>query len=1173
MTDPPGEWQPSRSRRRREPASLSFLDQPNSDTNMNDRPSFATASSSSAFSDTFPTNRIHRPTRSFSLGPPPAANDAASRVAAALGREDAILDRDFVGDDGDDDIDEALLQEFEALQREKRLVEQDAARRRRQANIRALARHRPRGGVVPQQYMTDDDLEERVWDDNDHDDMHDRQMDGAHISRPRDNSEDQDQDLEGRGIWNFVRSRRRGASRPSMQGVNFNTDSSWNHRGNTPSDEIDSCVSFLYSVESAPTGSDVWPDLRDHAKLPAKLTPVGFPSTKRAKSSSRSKTPPADTMMQVSQSSAMAPTCTPTWPMKELPVELYYLITDSLSRDDIKAMRLTCHEFESNISSVLFKTVVVPFNTEIYGMLSGTSKKVDVKGKGKMKAELSAAGFWKNATAEDIYTGHGIDVFRTFGSRMKKFGMSFEVDEDALANPPLKGSREAHKSYWGEYTWPYPEYHRFEQVAGLEDAADETPRMKTAFSLLGNVQELALSLDSGLGWLVGPDVSLRSRVLRKPAAVFGTVPKIKDRKQQAQIDFWHHLKDRSALAGGCDLRQAVFHFREMTANQFEFQDMKENLCEVETQLDMLYINLRQLIDPSLCSPRMISDDISIPDDTYDGAGEPIIPPTGLTFEENQQDIFTIPIASGGILMVKEDTTDQDRFDSYPIVPNSLTKMQKEWLLETEWAQRAFLSSYLLAIVDNRHTFAHVHTLNFSRLSSRYLLSLARNDFWSALPSLKSVNLQVIADWRDVIKDNAGFVDTPRITLGAAQSWFYRLLFYMIVPRKSISTLNLGWACGGERAEGLHARNKQLMPAPFLSSDWMHSPENMVNKDLMIQGMIDMRYVQELTLTNCWMPPDALVALITKHDNISKLVLDSVSLSAPLNLFNGNGNNAPAPAIPAIPPPNANFAAPNLNPHQQLIAIQQAHQQHFQTQLQLQQLNVQTGAQQNQGQQQLLANQLHAQLQAQHAQQVQHAQHLLAMHLNPPNNAVNAPLGPNINAFQAGNPPLPAVSAQSWIGEHRAGSWPHVIDVISPGATLAVHGCTHCPANVVITNSSSKLRTLEFRSCGYCRLNTSRFDESAIMQPSINGGNAWFTKRYQALNKVMMKDKYNWVAEIVQHIPLHEEEALQNGWDMTLGWDDADEAEAPTFDGCLPGGTGRFSGEVTIDSRASVEDDD
>lgn len=1158
---------------------------------MNDRTSLATAASTSTLFNPSNTNRVHRPARSFSFGLPSAPNGPPSPDTIAEvsgGYDDGTTLQDFAGAEEyghDEELEEAMMQEFgDALQQENRPVEQDIFRRRfRRANVLALAQRRSGRAPSGPPYMSEDDLEEREWDDHDFEDLHelhDPQLDGAQSTRLQDNSTEWNQNLEGRGFWSLFRSRRREANRPSVRAGEINTDSDLNSRSTTPSDDMYSAVTFLYSTEQAPTGSDVWPDFRDQSKVPVRLTPVEFIGTKRTKASTNSRTIPASTMMPASNPSAATPIRNPTWPKKELPVELYYLITDSLSRDDIKAMRLTCHEFESSISSVLFKTVVVPFNTEIYGMLSGTPKKVDVKGKGKMKAEPSAAGFWKNATAEDIYTGHGIDVFRTFGPRMKKFGMSFEVDEDALANPPLKGSREAHKSYWGEYTWPYPEYHRFEQVAGLEDAADETPRMKFAFSLLGNVQELALSLDSGLGWLAGPDVSLRSRVLRKPAAVFGTVPKIKDRKQQAQVDFWQLLKNRSALAGGCDLRHAIFHFREMTATQKEFQDMKRNFTEVEAQLDMPYINLRQLIDPSVGSSRTISDDVVLPDDPFDVPSELSIPSAVVTSEEQQKDAYTIPISSGGVLMVKEDNSDQDRFDSCPIIPNSLTKMQKEWLLETEWAQRAFLSSYLLAIVDNRHAFSNVHTINFSRLSSRYLLSLARNDFWNALPNLNSVNLQVIADWRDVIKDNAGFVETPRITLGAAQSWFYRLLFYMIVPRKSITKLNIGWACGGEHAEGLHARNKQLMPAPFLSSDWMSSPENMVNKALMAQGMIDMRYIEELTLTNCWMPPDALVALITKHENISKLVLDSVSLSAPLNLFNGNGNNAPIPIIPGIPPPNANQAGPNLNlnPHQQLIAMQQAHQQQFQHQLQ--QFNAQAAVQQqNQAQQQLLAHQIqqaqHAQLQAQQAQlQVQHAQHLMAMHLNPANNAGIAPMGINVNLFQPGNaPPPPAVPTQSWIGEHRAGSWPRVIDIISPGATLAVHGCTQCPPNVVISNSSSKLKTLEFRSCGYCRLNTSRFDESAIVQPSTNGGTVWLTKRYQALNKVMMKDKYNWVAEIVQHIPLHEEDALRNGWDMTLGWEDADEAEAPTFDGCLPGGTGRFSGAVTIDSRAPVDEDD
>jgi hypothetical protein len=989
---------------------------------------------------------------------------------------------------------EEMLSEAADLDGERHHRYQDIILRRRQrANVRPPPQRRSlvtTWGTALEDTAAEQETNEHAWDD-----ITDRELDGEQIS-------------DGRRFWTHFRSRRREVNRPHLL-RGFNTDNEWSLRSNTVTpEEIKPSVAFLYSIEPASTGSDVWPDLRDLSKVPARIIPIDLHKTARTKSTTKPRAMKGSWVPPWKMSETLK------WPMGQLPSEIYYIITDSLSRDDIKAMRLSCREFEHHISSILFKTVVVPFNTEIYGMLQGTThRKLDVKGKGKMKAVPSAVGFWKNATAEDIYTGHGIDVFRTFGPRMKRFGMSFEVDEEALANPPLKGSREAHKSYWGEYTWPYPEYQRFEQVSGLEDTADETPMMKFAFSLLDSVQELALSLDSGLGWIAGPDQSLHSRVLRKPASVFGTTSKSKilDRKQQAQHDLWQYIKQRSDLPGGCDLRQAIFHHRETHPVEFENMQLGNILTEFQSSMEMPYINLRQLIDPT---------------DGFVGLGEE----------------YAFDLSPFGMLTVQEDdSSDLDRYDNYPIVPNNLSKMQKEWLLETEWAQRAFLSSYLLAIVDNR--FHNVHTINFSRLSSRYLLSLARNDFWNALPNLKSVNLQVIADWRDVVKDNAGFVDTPRITLGIAHTWFNRLLFWMIVPRH-ITSLNIGWACGGEHAQGLHARNKHLMPAPFLSSDWLSSPENMANTELMLREMLDMRHVEELTLTNCWMPPDALIALVTRHENgnLTKLILDSVSLSAPLTIFNANGNNGNGNNVPA-PPPNQNQA------------LQQAAGAMVQAQMQqLWQQATQGAAQQNPQQ----VNNLqvhHAQLhQQQHQQlQAQHAQHIMAM--------------PHAN-WAGFVPPQPAVAVQSWIGEHRAGSWPHVIDTISPGATLAIHGCTSCPPN-----TPCNLKTLEIRSCGYCRLNSSRFDESAIAQPPLPsiGITSWFNKRYQALNKVMMKDKYNWVAEIVQHIPQHEEEALVNGWDMKLGWEDAEEAEGPTFDACMRGGTGRFSG--AINSQALPEEED
>jgi hypothetical protein len=108
-------------------------------------------------------------------------------------------------------------------------------------------------------------------------------------------------------------------------------------------------------------------------------------------------------------------------------MEIYHMILEHLSRDDVKALRLTCKEIEFRISNILLQTVVVPFNTEIYGMLH------DVKGKGKLSelSTLPSSGrlAWKNSGNLNVYNGHGVDVFRGFGHHIKRYGMSFEVDE------------------------------------------------------------------------------------------------------------------------------------------------------------------------------------------------------------------------------------------------------------------------------------------------------------------------------------------------------------------------------------------------------------------------------------------------------------------------------------------------------------------------------------------------------------------------------------------------------------------------------------------------------------------------------------------------------------------------------------------------------------------------
>ena len=112
-------------------------------------------------------------------------------------------------------------------------------------------------------------------------------------------------------------------------------------------------------------------------------------------------------------------------------------IAQYLPYDSISNMRLINHEFEKKISRIVFKTVVVPFRPEIYGMIvhdSKSPKKHDPKGKGKAKAtdsgdgddELYSVGGYYKIKPNDVYDG--MKVFEAWGNHIRRFGMTFEID-------------------------------------------------------------------------------------------------------------------------------------------------------------------------------------------------------------------------------------------------------------------------------------------------------------------------------------------------------------------------------------------------------------------------------------------------------------------------------------------------------------------------------------------------------------------------------------------------------------------------------------------------------------------------------------------------------------------------------------------------------------------------
>ncbi|KAJ4376704.1 hypothetical protein N0V86_006821 [Didymella sp. IMI 355093] len=983
---------------------------------------------------------------------------------------------------------------------------------------------------------------------------------------------------------------------------------------------------IYHTTEPDPEANDIWPNFRNKAKLPVRYALL---DVRREKGASKGINPLTgrlqvatqdrynlrgqDGALNASAPEAMSPRSRSSTskgrPLWKLPVELVQQIIWHLNRDDVKSLRLVSHELNDYTSQAAFKTAVVPFNTEIYGML-GHEAKPDRKG--KKRAKISRPEYWwKNANDDEVYNGHGLDVFRGFGRHIVKYGMSFEVNEDSLSTPPLKSITEQKTSFWGDYEWPFEEYRRFDAVAGLESAADETPRMKTAFSELRKVKELALSVDSGLGWLNGPDLSIRARILQTPPKIFGSRQNVPDRRSQAQQELWHHIENMHMCAGE-DVRIASLYRLEGVRPLTEAQESRL-LATTQPSLPFLDAHVPHGATPHDTADTVVSqplDDTNSPDRHILGSSTFNV---GVLFTSSTlQCNDAAPVLS-------------------PIVPATLTKAQKEWLLETEWAQRAFLSSYMLSVIDNRTTFHSIHTLNVSSLSDRYISTLNRPDFWDALPNLRNVTLMVIPGWRTVEKDEAGFVDTPRLDPTAQVDIFCGLLQAQLAPRTRITNLTVGYTTGGEHAEGLHARNKLLMPAPLLPlRARMHADPTIPpmetatvqNASMLQQALARFPHLEKLTLRNCWITPSALVQFVKVHDEyaLKQLTLDSVSLTAVLQP-SGNAQaanaaqqalqlNVPAPIQPVLWAHGNNTAVGNavgsaapanhppgygqaLNNHiqnlitqlQQMqangVGVQQHHQLHV-LRTQLQQLqNAQALTQNVQAltapQAQATTHQatVHFQQvqQAQQTQQQLHQQQQQAAQILQLTTQVN--FLQNVIANQNAQASAATGNANSVLQTPaREGSWMDTIDQISPGTNLSDFESRHSKAD---DNRTTSLMSISFVSCGYAKLPHLGLgiDQSAI--EAVNGfaaaaalRNPIFTKRYNALSPAMMSSKWQYLGEIVQEVDLNEYAALDAGWNLRHGWDDAEAARAVEFDGLLCGGTGRFTGKVQRSDRVETE---
>ena len=604
-----------------------------------------------------------------------------------------------------------------------------------------------------------------------------------------------------------------------------------------------------------------------------------------------------------------------------------------------------------------------------------------------------------------------------------------------LAKLPSKGKFEDLKTWWGNYKWPHRNYTRYHKCAGLEKEADEVLAMRSAFSNLQKVNELAICIDSGLGWLNGPDMSDHARIFKQKSEVFG-----------------------------------------MTLADQEYEGSKSQHA---WRRFLQFLNIEEIIDTNGPSSPIYRH--------RQPQGQPYNPPTpprphvfdGQDLSDKYPGSQWIPANLRNLAQ----SNDSSPYASLPVTPNKLSTPQKEWLLENQWAQTAFLTSYCLALSDNSQTFQYVNTLNIAQLSSRLLHVLHREDIWGALPNLKHLIIKVKADFREVEKRSSGLVEAVEIRRPSkAAEPLHHLLRTFIAGMENVETLAFGYVGGGEHQTGLFGRNRFILPAPLVD----YSLPGIYSQDY--EDILFLPHVKHLTVENCWVAPPILKTLVRKMcgAKLRSLTLNSVSLTAHSGV-----------ADPYIP--NA-FAD---EPRQRGVGVRR--------------------------------------------------DVLFSKRLESFYRVRRPELDPD-----------PFLYNGSWMYDPgRVGSWSDVIDTITPGPTLdyARYAFQLLPQPPKI-NDRGKLRVINLNSCGYVRLvNQQSLDQSRL--PDVW---AWLDRALQEraldLMPVMMhRNEDELLGQIAPDFVSAEDEVLQCGFQMTLGWGANDKKYDNLEDGQPEGGFGRFSGSL------------
>lgn len=891
-----------------------------------------------------------------------------------------------------------------------------------------------------------------------------------------------------------------------------------------------------------------------------------------------------------------------TWPANRIPHEIHNLIADYLERSDIQNMRLVNREFDHNLSSRYFNNVVVTFRPEfsaLYGSLDTSlgvmidSQQPDLTaqvdhsstesslqdgsdGSSSSSRRSSSSKTSELSTTRKSVMSDGFRVFQQFGPvTIKKFALALELNELDLAYPPVKLSQEIVKAPWGLYRWPIKEYPRYSKLEGLERLADETQYMKEAFRWLTSVNEIGISCDPGLGYLRGPD---KNRLYHPISlAVFKPTnyhQEEKDRRGSAEEADGRSMSlvilKQMALNAGYDDNDwhwAVLRLLEDEGRNVRWVEQRNAngdkittavprypVDQNTTKQDILNI-LESLINVTDANPvKEIVESPVVNEETPS-----VLPRRWLIRRLSQPIPLLVPLSVPDIPTTK----------TVGLVPASLTSAQAEMLLELDWAHRALMQSYVIAVMDNKDVMRNLTTLTVARISGSHIEFLCKDEFWDALTSVTNFSLGVIPEWRSISKSDTGIEQNRENPMGTYEHAF-KLLHDYVGKRDNIKSLHFEWLCGGEFALGISQRDRYILPAPVVQN-YMHHV-----LDTWDQNMISLPHVTHLSLKNCWVPPHVLLHTVQSlsEQSLTHLELESVSLI---------GCPSRTPEVSIMPSGNASKPAHwpwplccGAEPGQFFLLQRPGHagiMPGAAAALQQQLPNLPWGPGQG--------GALPQGFVAAHNGMLQNALHMMA----PAHNAGPLPLAVNL----PGMPPM-ANPAVGGICRWRPFSWPHVLASLSlnPEAVQDYYTtCTpedhgHYRAMMELEQSfvpqlprtKNQLQSVSFKSCGYALVDhpmVNNWDMIPSEFLHVAHRNE-LPRELKDLDQSMLTSAHPMLAKTLNYISDEEQHILRSLHGLSFGWQhiyDEVLVDIAKADGNPDPGACRFYGEITRDKTAPV----